>query len=91
MEYRRKLSDKAYMDMAIKEIVRRDIEFDKVSQISGVRGSYNCKKVRCLETGLIYKSAKEASLMLGLRSAAVCCSISKGMKCGGYRWEYVGA
>ena len=49
----------------------------------------NCKKVRCIETGAIYNSVKEASLSLGLNKYAVGCAISHKVRCGGYRWEYV--
>lgn len=47
------------------------------------------KKVICIETGLIYNSARQASLSLGLNSAAISISISKNLKCGGYHWRYV--
>ena len=47
------------------------------------------KKVMCIENGVIYNSAKQASLSLGLNGAAVSVSLSKNLKCGGYHWKYV--
>ena len=47
------------------------------------------KKVSCLETGLTFFSATEASRFLGKSDHAVKASIRSGCKCGGYTWEYI--
>jgi hypothetical protein len=49
----------------------------------------NAKKVRCIETGEIFQSAKEASLHLGLHGHAVDGSIHKGCRCGGERMNAI--
>lgn len=45
--------------------------------------------VRCIETGEIFDSAKEASMSMGLNDNAVGNSIHKGYRAGGYHWEYL--
>jgi hypothetical protein len=47
------------------------------------------KKVRCIETGVIYSCSKEASLLLGKTPQAVRQGINGIWRVGGYRWEYV--
>ena len=46
------------------------------------------KKVRCIETNVIYESPTEAKQMTGIFHILECC---KGLRntAGGYRWEYV--
>lgn len=47
----------------------------------------NRKKVRCIETGRIFNSAKEASEWAGVR---ICRAASGSRKsAGGYTWEYI--
>lgn len=55
------------------------------------RGAKNptSKAVRCIETGQVYGSAREASRALGKDKSAVTNSIRNHYKCGGYHWEYV--
>ncbi|MBQ6627881.1 MAG: hypothetical protein IJH65_03525 [Methanobrevibacter sp.] len=49
----------------------------------------NCKKVKCVETGLIFNSISEARKWLGKNKAHIseCCN-SKVKMSGGYHWEY---
>ena len=52
--------------------------------------SYNtCRKVLCIETGIIYPSAQAASKTLGLWRGAVgeVCR-GDGLSAGGYHWKY---
>ena len=47
-------------------------------------------KVRCITTGKVYASIKEASDSLGLHHAnIVACCNGRRSKCGGLEWEYV--
>lgn len=48
------------------------------------------KKVKCIETGIIYESTNEASRQTGLAQASICnCCNGKRKSCGGLHWEYV--
>ena len=47
-------------------------------------------KVRCITTGKIYNSVKDAAKDLGLHhSNIVACCNGRRLSCGGLRWEYV--
>lgn len=48
------------------------------------------KRVRCIETGIIYPSIKEASRQTGISDGSIC-SVCKGKResVRGYHWEYV--
>ena len=66
----------------------------KVSgKINGtVTGAKNGKKtskpVRCIETGIIYPSAREASRQTGIHNISNCCR-GEYKTAGGYHWEFV--
>ena len=62
---------------------------EKLKDYYSTRLNPNAKKIKCIETGVIYNSVKEASLSLGLNKCAVQCSTKKGYRCGGYHWEYI--
>jgi hypothetical protein len=48
------------------------------------------RPVRCIETGVIFKTGREASLAMGLSYSAVgMCLCGKVKSCGGFHWEYV--
>lgn len=50
------------------------------------------KPVRCIETGVIYISASEASQKLGIARSSIVGCVNKRPHCltaGGYHWEYV--
>ena len=52
----------------------------------------NSKPVRCIETGVIYSSATEASKQLGIDQGWICNCINKKNRCKsthGLHWEYV--
>ena len=49
------------------------------------RGNY--KKVRCVETGVVYESGQAACADTGAKN--ICRAIKNGTKAGGYHWEYV--
>lgn len=48
------------------------------------------KKVKCVETGVVYESAREVERKIGLNQSSIskCCK-GKLKTCGGYHWEYV--
>jgi len=87
MEYRQKINDKAYMDMAINEIVMRGIEIGSLDKHR--KDTSRNKMVRCIETGILYESASSASRASGLSVACVSLAIRYKRKAGGYRWEYI--
>ena len=49
------------------------------------------KKVRCVETGIIYESIKQASEKTGLNlsSIAQCCKGQRYKTVGGFHWEFI--
>jgi hypothetical protein len=47
------------------------------------------KMIRCIETGIVYKSIREAGNSVGCSSYSHICRAAKtGIKAGGYHWEY---
>ena len=47
-------------------------------------------QVRCVETGTIYKSSREASRKLKISQSGISlCCLNKRKTAGGYHWEYV--
>ena len=48
------------------------------------------KQVRCVETGIIYESIKQASEKTGITQTTICnCCKGKQKTTGGLHWEYV--
>ena len=47
------------------------------------------KKVQNMNTGIIYESATEASLLLGFKRIAVANAICQNYRCGGSYWKYI--
>lgn len=49
------------------------------------------KKVRCIETNIIYESASEAARQVPKTSQSKICMVCRGQRktCGGYHWEYI--
>ena len=62
---------------------------EKISNANKGRKSVNIKKVKCIDTGIIFNSAQEASLFLGLTRCAVSKSIKRKTRAGGFFWKYV--
>lgn len=65
----------------------QQIENIRLGQLNRTDNNYATKKVRN-ENGLIFESAKKASIYLNLNCFAVSTAIRKNVKCGGYKWEY---
>ena len=60
----------------------------------GQNGGNHCKKVRCIETNIIYYSCQEAARNTGtgnIKQATHIADVCKGTrnKCNGYSWEWV--
>lgn len=49
------------------------------------------RKVKCVETNIIYESASEAARQVPKTSQSKICMVCRGQRktCGGYHWEYV--
>ena len=45
--------------------------------------------VRCVETGISYRSTLEAQRQTGIHQATISCSAIKGCRGGGHHWEYI--
>lgn len=56
-----------------KKDYKEDIQWQKAKLYEG-----KCKKVRCITTGVIYKSASEAFRQTGIRHIPECCNHYKG-------------
>lgn len=55
------------------------------------RNSPKCKQVLCVETGVVYRSVREASRATNINVSGICLSI-KGERvktAGGYHWQFV--
>lgn len=52
------------------------------------RPGNRAKKVLCIETGIIYRSAGEAGKSIGRSTVDYCCR-GETDTCGGYHWKYV--
>ena len=73
------------------EKVNRFTEYAKKpkTDIQKQRMSKSAKKraVRCVETGVVYESMKEASEKLGIYYTAISGAVYKKSRAGGYHWE----
>lgn len=61
----------------------------KMSEAHKGKTPVNAKKVKCINTGKIYNSAREASLSLNLNKNAVSKAIKRKTKAGNLYWEYI--
>lgn len=52
-------------------------------------GESRGKKVKCVETGEIYCSTREAERQTGIAHTHISESARKNCRAGGYHWEYV--
>ncbi len=52
-------------------------------------GNPNAKQVKCIETGEIFETAKEASLSIGKSISAVKVAIHTNTRAGGFHWCYI--
>lgn len=54
------------------------------------RRQQNCKRVLCIETGVIYESTREAARQTGIAQSSIsqCCN-GKLKTAGGYHWKYI--
>lgn len=57
----------------------------------GTRTKRTCKRVKCIETGIIYDSTVQAGKSTGVNRVYItnCCN-NKALSAGGYHWIYVG-
>lgn len=80
-------ASKAKISAALKGVPLSEETKAKIS--ASARKRENARAVRCVETGIIYRSAREAHEATGVYCDGVrrCCrGVSK--TCGGYHWEY---
>lgn len=81
-------SVKGYHFAYVSDYISWDIQ--KQNEHFGKKRLPKIKKVRCAETGVIYKSANEAAVATGLNKGALYCVLNGKCKtAGGYHWEYV--
>ena len=69
-------------------VTRKDNSLHSSYKWSG-KNNYKARKVKCVETGEVFDTLIEASAKLGVNSPNIIRSIKKGIKCGGYHWEYI--
>lgn len=60
-----------------------------VSERMSGKNNPRAKKVMCIETGIVYDTAVEASCAIGKSKSAVRVAIHKNGTSGGYTWKYV--
>ena len=49
-----------------------------------------CTKIRCVETGVVYKSQSEAARAVGIHRYCICCAVNgKNETAAGFHWERV--
>jgi hypothetical protein len=61
---------------------------ERIKQIENTRNQNQKRKIKCIETQIIYDSIKEAQESLGIANISAVCS-GKRKTAGGYHWEYV--
>ena len=53
-----------------------------------ISGKKTSKPVRCIETGIIYPSAREAERQTGISHISACCRCER-KTAGKYHWKYI--
>lgn len=56
-------------------------------QQAGTRATM--KQTVCVETGIVYESAKQASEQTGISHTNIVRAVKRGIRAGGFHWEYV--
>ena len=79
-ETRNKLREYAKNDKTRLEKLRKS----RIGQPSAIS-----KRVVCVETGDVYRSARNASIKMGLNPDAVKTAIHRNGKCNGYHWKFL--
>ena len=75
----------------IRDCVRNgNYSYSNGAKTGAKNGKKRSKPVRCLETGMIYSSTREAGRKLGISNASIslCCS-GKNKTAKGFHWEYI--
>ena len=72
-------------------IGRKDSDETKQKKSIAKLGNRNkpAKQTRCIETGEIFRSSREAALAVNRHSGNISYAIRKGKTCAGYHWEYL--
>lgn len=86
-EGKERLREKAKKQVHKKRIDYTEEEIEKCIEYNAIK-----KSVRCIETGIIYRSTREAGRQLNICHSGisrVCNQVYKYKTCGGYHWEYV--
>ncbi len=72
------------------EFKKRLIPWNKGKSSSTATKAKISKKIKCLETGIVYNSISEAAKNNNLYLSGIICVLKGRYKtCGGYHWEYV--
>ena len=67
-----------------------DSRCKRVGEANKRRPAHNRRKVKCVETGEIFDSAKEASMKTGTSQSGISLACNGSRKsAGGYHWKYV--
>jgi group I intron endonuclease len=63
---------------------------NKISIATSGKNNPRAKQVKCIETGQIFDTVKEASQYFNVDNSSICkvCN-GKAKTCGGYHWEYI--
>lgn len=70
-------------------VTRKENARHSVYVLQNTIPKYPGKKVKCVETGIVFNSAAQASRVMGIKYPEVARSIRRGGKSCGYTWEYV--
>ena len=85
-------NDEAKTEVNHKNYNRHDNKLENLEWISHTDNIIysKAKKVKCIETGVIYESAKEVERQLGYAQPCICnCCNKKYETAYGFHWEYV--
>ena len=82
-------SDDYYFDLLARYIEEESKPRKYTEKMRQVLLDRCCVEVKCVETGIVYESLREAAKAVGASTANICnCCKGKRHTAGGYHWEY---